>query len=315
MNFKKLQCLQPGDLVDIVSPGSSSRPEDVELCIELLQSWGLRTRLPKETFKAHAFHSNEDEARLNLFKKAVLAKDSKAIWCLRGGYGANRLLPKLWKMPKPPVAKALIGYSDITSLHLLLNQKWNWPSFHGPLLETLASGKVPQETVQETREVVFGKATELKFKIKPMNPLASKMKTLNAPLAGGNLLVLESGLGTPYAPDFAGKILVLEEIGERGYRIDRMLEHFLQAGRLKKCKAIVFGDFLLGDERDGKNFVQYALERFAAQNLIACFSGLEIGHGSQNRMVPLGTTAKFTGKAGKGELIVSTGFQVTGKKR
>ncbi|MEZ0392403.1 MAG: LD-carboxypeptidase [Pseudobdellovibrionaceae bacterium] len=314
MTFKKISALKPGDLVDVVSPGSGSRFEDVQLCVELLESWGLKVRLPKETFSEHPFHSNEDAVRLKLLKKALMAKDSKAIWCLRGGYGSNRLLPEMWKWKAPAQAKMLIGYSDITSLHLFLNQKWKWPSFHGPLLESLISGRLSLQQQQEAREVLFGEKRDMKFSLKPLNSRAKKIKSLKASLSGGNLVVIESALGTPYNGNFQGKILFLEEVGERGYRIDRMLEHLRQSGSLKACKALVFGDFLYGDERDGKNFVSYAIERFAQLNLLPCFSGLATGHGEQNRMIPLGPKAILSSE----ELLVPTGlFQESqkGKRR
>ncbi len=290
MSSKKISHLQKGDTVEILSPGSGSRMEDVELCLDLLRSWGLKPRLPADTFQPHPFHSNEDAVRLKLLKTALNAKDSKAIWCLRGGYGANRLMPDLWKMKTPTTPKIMIGYSDITSLHILM-QKWKWTSFHGPLLETLVSGRLNADQIEECRQILFGEKTESKFELKPMNEKAKKLKKTQAPIMAGNLVVLESGLGTVAAPTFAGRFLALEEVGERGYRVDRMLEHLKQSGRLKGCLGIIFGDFLFGDERDGKNFVQFALERFAGENLLPCFSGLEIGHGSLNRMLALGPKA------------------------
>jgi muramoyltetrapeptide carboxypeptidase len=308
---KNVPALQKGDLVDLVSPGSSSRLEDVELCRNLLESWGLRVRLPKETFATHAFHSNEDEVRLKLLKKALLAKDSKAVWCLRGGYGANRLVPELWKIKKPAQTKMLIGYSDITTLHLWLSQAWKWPSFHGPLLESLISGRLSGPQIEECRQVVFGEKSVLDFKLTPLNSLAKKIKSLKGSLTGGNLVVIESAIGTKAHPQFQGKILFLEEVGERGYRIDRMLEHLRQAQVLKAVKAIVFGDFLSGDERDGQNYVRYAIERFAAENSIACFEGLETGHGERNRMIPLGDPASYQ----NGILTVHTGIQSGLQKR
>ena len=248
--------MKAGDVVELVSPGSASRMDDVKLCMELLEGWGLKPRLSKETFAPHPFHSNLDKVRLELLKQAYAKKDAKAIWCLRGGYGANRLLPALYKLKAPAKNKILIGYSDITSLHLLGVQKWG----------------------------------------------------LQAPVLGGNLVVLESAIGTVAQPNLKGKILVLEEIGERGYRIDRMLEHLKQAGVLKGCKAIVFGDFLGGSEKDGQNFVDFALERFAKDSEIPCFSGLEIGHGEKQRIVAFGPLAKLSG--GKdSQLVVPTGVK------
>jgi muramoyltetrapeptide carboxypeptidase len=304
MTSKTISPLKTGDLVDIVSPGSGSRPEDVELCLDLLHSWGLKTRLPKETFAKHPFHSNEDSVRLKLLKNALSAKDSKAIWCLRGGYGANRLMPDLWKLKAPTTPKMMIGYSDITSVHLLM-QKWKWPSYHGPLLETLVSGRLKADQIEECRQVIFGEKTSCEFRLKPLNAKAQKLKSVKAPVIGGNLVVLQSALGTSYAPSFSGKILALEEVGERGYRIDRMLEHLKQSKSLNGCKAVIFGDFLFGDERDGENFVSYAIDEFAKQDGIACFSGLEIGHGENNRMLSFGPVAKLE----RNILSVPTGLQ------
>jgi muramoyltetrapeptide carboxypeptidase len=310
MTFKSISPLKTGDLVDIVSPGSGSRPEDVELCLDLLEGWGLKARLPKDTFEKHPFHSNDDEVRLKLLKAALTAKDSKAIWCLRGGYGANRLMPELWKMKTPAYPKILIGYSDITSLHLLMD-KWKWTSFHGPLLETLVSGRLKAEQIEECRQILFNEKTEARFRLKPMNNKARKLKSIAAPVMAGNLIVFESALGTPTAGKFQGKFLALEEVGERGYRIDRMLEHLRQSGSLKGCLGILFGDFLFGDEVDGANFVQFAMQRFADQDLLPCFSGLEIGHGANNRMIAMGPKAQLKNS----ELVIPTGLAQSIAKR
>lgn len=290
-----IPALKKGDLVDIVSPGSSSRLDDVKLSVELLTSWGLFVRLPEETFEEHPFHSNEDQIRLRLFKKAISSKDSQAVWCLRGGYGANRLLPELLKMKAPTRAKPLIGYSDVTSLLLLLTQKWKWTSFHGPLLESLISGRLPAQQVEECRQVLFGEKTELQYPLLPLNKAALKLKKQQGSVIGGNLVVLQSSLGTPLPLKTKGKILFLEEIGERGYRVDRMLEQLSQSGALTGCQAILFGDFLGGDEKDQTNFVKYAIERFAVQTKIPCFDGFEVGHGSKNRILPLGPKATLMG--------------------
>lgn len=313
MPTKLLEPLKKGDIVDIVSPGSGSRLEDVKMAVELLTSWGLHVRLPEETFSEHPFHSNEDEVRLKLFKKAIMAKDSKVIWCLRGGYGANRLMPELLKMKAPLKQKALMGYSDITSLHQLLVQKWKWTSFHAPLLESMISGRLPAQQIEETRRVVFGEQKDLQFSLLPLNLAATKLKKVEAPLVGGNLIVLQSSLGTQLPIKTAGKILVLEEVGERGYRVDRMLAQLEQTGALKDCKAVLFGDFLGGDEKDQSNFVRFAIERFAEETKIPCFDGLEIGHGSKNRTLPLGVKATLKGPGKKGEaptLTLTTGFKV-----
>jgi len=304
--MKAWQTLKAGDIVDVISPGSSSLPEDVQLSLELLESWGLKPRLPKETFSAHPFHSNDDDIRFALLKKALTAKDSKVIWCLRGGYGANRLLPELAKLKAPAHAKLLVGYSDITSLHLYLGQKWKWTCLHGGLLETLVGGRLSPEQIEETRRVLFGEQLEVKFDLEPLNTPAKKIKKIQAPLIGGNMVVLSSTLGTKFQPKLQDHLLILEEVGERGYRIDRMFTQLEQSGVLKGCQGILLGDFLYGDEKDGTNFVKFALERFALTTKIPVFQGLQAGHGSWNRPVFLGTKSTLSHKNGEWTLSVPT---------
>lgn len=294
---RPLQAVSEGDIVDIVSPGSASKLEDLEQVVALLNSWGLKPRFYKDSFQEHPFHSNEDSQRLEFLWRALTAKDSKLVWCLRGGYGANRLIPSLLKMKKPKQQKLLIGYSDISSLHILF-KKWGIPSVHGPLLETLTSGRISPVNVEEARNFVFGQIQEIKFSLSAMNEKARKIKRAKGVVLGSNLVVLQSSLGTPYQPSLKGVFLALEEIGERGYRIDRMLEHLVQSGILKGCLGIIFGEFLGGSEMDGKNFVKFAIQRFAEQNLIPCWQDLEIGHGEKNRMLPCGTPSEL--RAGSG---------------
>lgn len=306
-SLKLVRALKPGDLVDLVSPGSGSDPEDVNSAVQAIESWGLRVRLPKETFRRHPFHSNEDEMRLKLLKKALFASDSQAVWCLRGGYGANRLLPKLWDLKPPKKSKLFIGYSDITSLHFWIQQKWKWNTYHGPLLETLISGRLPMDQIEELKSAVFGEKLEMNFDLVALNEAALKRKIIQAPVTGGNLVVLDSALGTKCSPQFKNHILALEDVGERGYRIDRMLEHLNQSQKLKDCLAIVFGDFSKGNEPNGENHIQFAIDRFAEKIRIPCFQGLEIGHADKNRLLPLGPIATL--KCGKsGQLIVPTGI-------
>ena len=296
--------IQIGDIVDVVSPGSASKIEDVERALQVIRSWGLMPRLPKDSFADHPFHSNFDSERLRHLKNAFYAKDSSFIWCVRGGYGSNRLLLDLAKLKKPKKKKLLLGYSDITSLHLFLNQNWKWPSWHAPTIESLISNKLPSDQIDELKNLIFGKIKSQEFQLNPINSQAKKKQAVNGELTGGNLTVLASTIGSSVSLRAAGKILVLEDIGERGYRIDRHLWQLRFSGALKSCKAIVFGDFINGDEPDGKNFIDFAIERFASEVTIPCFRGLAMGHANQNRVVPLGVKARIT----DGRIQVETGL-------
>lgn len=297
--------LKKGDIVDVVSPGYASQPEDVEGARRFLLKWGLVPRIPEKMIAKHFLHSNTDEKRFAFLREAIQAPDSKVIWCLRGGYGSNRLLPLLDKIKKPRRQKLLVGISDITSLHVYFEQRWNWATLHASLLDRLGNGKVPAKIEKETMNLLFGKTDSVEFKkLKPLNAAALKLKPLKSSVVGGNLTVLQSTLGTGYQLDTAGKILFIEDLGERGYRVDRMLEQFYQAGLFKKCKALIIGDFLGGQESNGKSLSPRVFQTWAARLPIPMFSGMEAGHGVIQRPLPLMTKAVLQGGA-RGSLWIA----------
>src|SRR5690348_1463591 len=118
----RLQPIEPGAIVDIVAPASKCSNQELRRAIKALREMGLSPRAPKDLFARSVLFSNSDEQRLAQFKRAIYARDSRLIWCVRGGYGAIRLMPQIHRWPKPRLAKILLGYSDITSLHVYLNQ-------------------------------------------------------------------------------------------------------------------------------------------------------------------------------------------------
>lgn len=288
--------LQKGDIIDVVSPGFSSTPEEVEGARKFLLKWGLVPRIPKKLIQKHFLHSNSDEKRFGFLREALAAEDSKFVWCLRGGYGSNRLLPHLDKIKKPRQQKLLLGISDITSLHVYFGQKWNWSTMHASLLDRMGSGKVPPKIEKETMNLLFGKTKGVEFKkLRAMNRAAVDLKSVKSSIVGGNLVVLQSTLGTPYQLNVDNKILFIEDLGERGYRVDRILEHFEQAGLFKKCKGLIIGEFLGGAESDGKTLWPQVFKTWADRLKIPVFNGMEAGHGIIQRPVPLYTKAVLSG--------------------
>jgi len=305
-------CLSPlkrGDLVDVIAPGSACTLKEVSAALGVLEKWGLRARLPKDSIKTFLYHSHSDERRLELLTNALQAEDSKAIWCLRGGYGSNRLMQDLQKMKKPKTAKIFVGLSDVTSLHLFLNQVWQWPTLHGPVLVRLGSGDLGLRGKKEIQSLVFGKMQELEFSgVKPLNAEALQVKSrggaLKAEFLGGNLMTLQSAIGTKVALQGKQHFVFIEEVAERGYRIDRMLYHLFDAGCFQGARGIFLGEFLGGDEplksdasggargsRSTKSYVKKALQRFIKDIGIPVFGYLPVGHGFPQRTLPFGTAA------------------------
>jgi muramoyltetrapeptide carboxypeptidase len=301
--------LKEGDLVDVIAPGYPSHQHEIESARDFLNKWNLRSRIPRDIVKPHFLHSHEDEQRFLFLKNSIESKDSHVIWCLRGGYGSNRLLPFLSKMRKPKKPKLLIGISDITSLHTFFTQKWGWSTLHAPLLDRLGRGLIGSRFEKELNNLLFGRQDIIEFgKLRPLNNSAKTMQKVNCTIVGGNLTVLQSTLGTPWQIDCTKKILFIEDLGERGYRIDRMLEQFRQAGLFDRCQALILGDFLGGEEpQTKKNNFKLIFKRWANDLAIPVFKGLPAGHAKIQRPVPLNTTCYLWQEGGFGKLKIDSG--------
>jgi muramoyltetrapeptide carboxypeptidase len=299
------QLLAPGDVVDVVAPGFRCTPEQLEGGIAFLNSHGLVPRVPVDLFGEDLLCSNDDAHRYRQLRKALYARDSRAVWCVRGGYGAIRIIERLQALKPPAHPKLLIGYSDATTLHQLLNLFWGWPSLHGPLLDRLGGADIREQERSELNAVLFGGAPRTTFAdLVPLNAAARRRELLVSRMTGGNLTVLQSTLGTALQRRPSG-MLFLEDIGERGYRIDRILEQLRQAGVLRNLKAIVLGTFLGGAEADRSNLGPAVLERFAQTLSIPVLSGIDAGHGAYQRPVFLHTRAEL--RCGPGaQLIIHT---------
>lgn len=298
-----------GDIIDVVAPGYPSQSHEVDGARDFLLKWNLQPRIPKGLIKPHFLHAHEDEARFEFLKAAIESKDSKVIWCLRGGYGSNRLVPMLAKLKKPKEPKLLIGISDITSLHVFLNQEWGWPTLHGPLLDRLGRNLIPPKLENELHGILFGAQKQVSFKkLKPLNQAAREVKDLKSTIVGGNLTVLQSSMGTPWQINTKKSLLFVEDIGERGYRIDRMFEQFRQAGLFKGAHGLILGDFIGGEEpATKKNNFKLVFKRWSQDLDIPVFAGMEAGHGVIQRPVPFNTPCVLDVVNGKGHLVIESG--------
>lgn len=308
MNKKSWSFIQKKDLVDVIAPASHSGPEKLAEGVQWLESIGLRAHVPEHIIKTDLFFAAPLEVQLEHLKQAIYS-DSKAIWCLRGGYGSMRLIPHLLKLRPPKKPKLFVGFSDITSLLLFFSQKWNWPVIHGRTISQMHPDLKNSPDRKALTDIIFGRKTEQKFKrLIPLNDHALKSKLISAPITGGNLRIIQSSMGTEWELQAKNKILFLEDVGERGYSIDRMLEQLVQAKMIdNKIKAVVFGDFTEGLEKNGTDLTSDALERFAQRVPYPVLKGLPAGHGQAlNYPIPFNTKCFLkTGKTG--ELICTYG--------
>lgn len=264
-------------------------------------------RTPKNIFHPDFIYANSMSETLEHLKTAFYSPDSKAIWCARGGAGAFRFLSQLKKWRVPQKTKLFIGLSDITTLHIFLNQKWNWPTLHGPMIAMLVPSKTSRTERADLERVIFGDTTEQVFNnLTPMNRYAFEKSKIKGPILGGNLCLIQNNLGTPWQATARDRIVFFEDIDERGYEVERMLMHLENARFFKNVSAVVIGEFIGGKEKDGRDLVKVALKRFADRMKVPVVKGVKSGHGPFVRTLPLNTPATLiTGK--RSQLIVETG--------
>ncbi len=253
-------------------------------------------------FQQHRYLAGDDGRRLAELNGALADPAVRAIFCARGGYGSMRLLRKLTPqvgasgaMPaagRPDMGQPLIGFSDITALHQW-RQRHGFISIHGPVLTQL--GRLGKQT----RERLFS-LLESDSPAEPLQGTTTFVEgTVDGPLLGGNLAVFTRLLGTPFMPGLDGAILLLEDIGERPYQLDRLWTHLELAGVFRKVRGIVLGSFIGCEERDASYTSHELLRELAMETGLPCAAGFPIGHGDINEPVPLGVRVSLDATAGR----------------
>ncbi len=234
--------------------------------------------------------AGSDAERAADLNRALADPAVDAVWCLRGGYGVMRILDVLDYEALLTRPKAVIGYSDITALHLAIGARARLISFHGP---TARGTLTPFSRDSLERAVVQGRDS---------CGVAGRARTLHGGravgrLTGGNLALVAALIGTPYAASLDGAILLLEDVGEAVYRIDRMLRQLRLAGALRGLRGIVFGAFTdRGDEADALP-LDDVLQETADALAVPCIAGAPIGHIDDQWTLPLGAMAELDADA------------------
>jgi muramoyltetrapeptide carboxypeptidase len=275
--------------IKVVAPASGACLKKIET---LKQATQINIEIPSNIVTKNCiFHANSDEERFSQLETAFYDKSNDiVIWALRGGYGSARLINKLSELKAPKQEKIFIGFSDITALHLFLSQQWNWHTIHGcGLIQILDKNQDPKNYFKIADIVSKKQPMQSISNLKPLNKEAVKRNKIEGCLTGGNLTLVENSIGTSWQVKTAGKIVFLEDTGEKGYRIDRSLYHLWQAGLLKEVAAIIFGDFIIKTKNSG---ISIALERFAKDINIPVYKTNQFGHGKINYPLVYNSMAK-----------------------
>jgi muramoyltetrapeptide carboxypeptidase len=243
--------LVKGDVIGICAPSSPPTPaENVDRGIQYLEGLGYRVEVGKNVYRRNGYLAGSDRERAADLNHFFTDKSIKAIFTARGGYGAHRILPLLDYNRIRRSPKILVGYSDITAIQSALLAKTGLISFSGPMVSSDMSTGLKGETEEHFWRWLT--SPEPPPPIKGESLIVQSRGNRNGRLFGGNLSIISTLLGSEYLPRISRPVLLLEEIGERPYRIDRMLHHLLLTGIFEKAGGAAFGRFLDCKAESGK---------------------------------------------------------------
>jgi muramoyltetrapeptide carboxypeptidase len=305
--------LQTGDTIGIVAPASPPPdPKAVDRVVGQVERLGFKVKLGRHARARLGFLAGSDSERAGDLMRMFTDGRVNGIICLRGGYGAARLFERLDFKAIRQHAKVFCGYSDITSLHCALLVKAGLISFHSPMLnEGLGRDGYPEFSVDAFKRTVMNAGAAGSI----MRGLSGKRSVelvrrgvAEGRLVGGNLSVLVTTLGTPYQPEFRGRILFIEDVGEVPYRLDRLLTHLLNTGLLQQVAGVAVGVNCDCEDPKARTVGEYRQtaaevirERLAALG-VPVVMGLPFGHQPINATIPIGVRARLD--AVRGDLVV-----------
>ena len=296
------KALKKGDTIGLTAPGGFIVKEDLEEAVKSLERLGFKTYYRDNVLFRYGYFAGTDKERAEDLMHMFTCNSVDAIMCVRGGYGSNRVLDLLDFETIRQHPKALIGYSDITSLINAFYQKLSLVGFHGPV----AISDFNDFTIHSFEKVLMSAKKHYKYSNKrekdkdedvTFNQYTIVDGQAQGVLVGGNLVMLETLIGTDYEPDFTDKIVFLEEVDEKPYRIDRIITHLMMATNLNKAAGVVLGVFkacVIDEEEKDESFNlrQVLTERFISIG-IPCFYGMPFGHVRNKITLPVGIKARM----------------------
>jgi len=279
--------LKPGDTIALTSPAGYIKTEEVQPARSVIESWGYVVRMGETIGRRDNTFGGTDEERLRDLQTLLDDRSVRAILCARGGYGMNRILDRLDLSAFRKHPKWVIGFSDITALHLHLLRHCHAASIHSKMCNSFpkdfsSAEPLVQETILSLRNALNGSVLSY---LCPPDANNRKGKA-DGILTGGNLSIIISMMGTPSEIETANRILFLEEVGEYLYSLDRMMTTLKRAGKLDRLKALVVGGFnrIKADdpgEEFGKTLQEIILDKVAGYHYPVCF-GFPVGHQKDN---------------------------------
>ncbi|HET9826623.1 MAG TPA: LD-carboxypeptidase [Chitinophagaceae bacterium] len=284
--------LERGDVIGIVCPSGYMPVEKASECIRVLnEEWGFQTKVGKTLGNEYNYFSGTDEQRLDDFQRMLDDDQVKAILCARGGYGLSRIIDHVNFKKFKKIPKWIIGYSDVTILHSHLYSNYYISSIHAPMAAAFNDAGYINRYVQSLRHALEGK--KLRYTCEPHE--FNKKGEAIGELIGGNLTLLVHLIGTDSDVKTRGRILLLEDVGEYLYNIDRMMYQLKRSGKLSKLAGLIVGGFT--DNKDterpfGQTAYEIISDAVKEYDYPVCF-GFPVSHGKENYALKIGVGYKL----------------------
>lgn len=275
--------LRKGDKIAIIAPAGRLPINGLDEAVKVLTSWGLKVILAKHVYDTDNYFAGTDAARLKDLQQAFDNPSIMAVLCARGGYGVTRILEKIELEAIKKSPKWVIGFSDITALHLKLENQ-GIASIHGPM-GTSFTNENNHAAINSLKGLLFDGVSKV-----VINESGVRTGSVTAAITGGNLSLIMDSLGTTEEIDTRNKILFVEEIGEKTYKIDRMFQQLLRAGKLDNLAGLVIGHFSEINEGDtpfGESW-QEVIKKITEPYSYPLAFGFNIGHEPENMSLVMG---------------------------
>lgn len=308
--------LRPGDTIALVAPAGPLDRERIERAIERFEQLDFVVKTYGDIYRSRGYLAGNDDARAAELNAALADPDVAAVMPARGGYGVTRILDRLNFAALAEHPKIVTGFSDITALHSAIHQATGLVTFHSPNpMDGLGMPDGLSNLSARTfwRAVLaseYDNASSPGYVVPLTDEELQKITTLSPSVArgaivGGNLALISAMQGTPYEIEMHGRILLIEEVGEPSYRIDRMLSQLRLAGKLDELAGVVLGELVDCDPLGNKPSLspQEIFDDYFAPLQIPVVQNYPVGHGRNNATLPLGVEVELDADARRVTLL------------